>query len=70
MTEPLLSLLARLGCLIGLHGEHSGGNGVPREIGSLMWCLRCGATWQARYDGMAPWWQRRRDLRFGGEERP
>lgn len=49
-------------CFIGLH-ELRAGSGFG--IGSLEWCLDCGRTYENRYDGMAPFKERRYDLKFG-----
>lgn len=54
-------------CFFGRHG-HFGGRGTGYD--ALTWCLRCGRTWEPRYDFLSPWWERRRDLSFGRPASP
>jgi peptidyl-tRNA hydrolase len=47
-----------LRCRFGWHVADAGND-------KLSWCSTCGATWESRYDGFAPFTERRRDLSFG-----
>jgi len=57
-TEPLKRRSWR--CRVGLHSEKG-------HRADKVWCLRCGVTWQERYDGISPFLKRRRDLKYGSD---
>lgn len=62
-------LLDRAACAVGFHGDQ-GASGIPHANLSLIWCVRCGRTWQSSYDGIEHFWLRRRDLSWGVSKPP